>query len=122
MVRKYTTVVNPRGGALLRERVASRSTWRQSFAQAVPVGVCWDGTAEQFYPFYEAVARALKSLDPTIQVGGPAAVLAGTPGPWHRSFQRDDRRHVIWHFSDPGILFGDHEILRVQDIQPAVHQ
>jgi hypothetical protein len=43
------------------------------------VGICWDGTAEQFYPFYAAIASALKSLDPTIQVGGPAAVLAGTP-------------------------------------------
>ena len=57
------------------------------------VGVCWDGTAEQFYPFYEALARALKSLDPTIQVGGPAAVLAGTPGPWREGLLQYIKDH-----------------------------
>jgi hypothetical protein len=31
----------------------------------------FDGTPEQFYTMYDAVARAIKSVDPSLQVGGP---------------------------------------------------
>ena len=37
-----------------------------------PGNIFWTGTAEQFYLLYEKTARALKSVDPTLKVGGDA--------------------------------------------------
>lgn len=37
-----------------------------------PGEVFWTGTPEQFYQLYEKTARALKSVDPELKVGGPA--------------------------------------------------
>jgi hypothetical protein len=35
-----------------------------------PDGLFWSGTPQQFYSLYEKTARALKSVDPTLKVGG----------------------------------------------------
>ncbi len=50
-----------------------------------PDGLFWSGTPEQFYQLYEKTARALKSVDPSMKVGGvgladPAHVLAFRDG------------------------------------------
>ena len=50
-----------------------------------PDGLFWSGAPEQFYQLYEKTARALKSADPTVKVGGaaladPAHVLAFREG------------------------------------------
>lgn len=37
-----------------------------------PGPIFWTGTPEQFYQLYEKTARALKSVDPNLKVGGPA--------------------------------------------------
>lgn len=37
-----------------------------------PGAIFWTGTPEQFYQLYEKTARALKSVDPELKVGGPA--------------------------------------------------
>lgn len=37
------------------------------------VFVFWAGTKEEYYHMYEVTARAIKAIDPKIQVGGPAA-------------------------------------------------
>jgi xylan 1,4-beta-xylosidase len=42
----------------------------------------WGGTAEQFYSLYEKTARALKSVDPTLKVGGDGKAIANDPGPY----------------------------------------
>lgn len=34
---------------------------------------CWTGTQEQYYRLYEVAAKAIKSLDPSLKVGGPTA-------------------------------------------------
>ncbi|MDQ6420027.1 helix-turn-helix domain-containing protein [Paenibacillus sp. LHD-117] len=35
-------------------------------------GVCWAGTKEEYFTFYEETARAIKSVDERLKVGGPA--------------------------------------------------
>jgi len=37
-----------------------------------PGDIFWTGTPEQFYQLYEKTARALKSVDPELKIGGPA--------------------------------------------------
>lgn len=46
----------------------------------------WGGTPQQFYSLYEKTARALKSLDPTLQVGGVAKALPYDDGPYREGF------------------------------------
>src|SRR5262245_2096522 len=43
-----------------------QASWFPGFAQPF-----WIGTPEQYYGLYEKVARALKSVDPAMKVGGP---------------------------------------------------
>jgi AcrB/AcrD/AcrF family len=53
----------------------------------------------------------------------PLVIATGrgdAPGSRNGGLQRYDRRHVVRHFSDPGLLLGDYEILRAQAVQPAV--
>ena len=38
---------------------------------------CWGGTMEQFYEFYEIVAKHLKACFPQLKIGGPAFVGSG---------------------------------------------
>ena len=49
-----------------------------------PGPIFWTGTPEQFYQLYEKTARALKSVDPELKVGGPAIA-----DPAHVSEYRD---------------------------------
>jgi xylan 1,4-beta-xylosidase len=46
----------------------------------------WTGTPEQFYSLYEKTARALKSVDPTVKVGGDAKALPMEDGPYRDGF------------------------------------
>ncbi len=47
-----------------------------------PEALFWFGTPEQFYSLYEKTARALKSVDPTLKVGGDAVAIASNDGPY----------------------------------------
>jgi xylan 1,4-beta-xylosidase len=47
-----------------------------------PDGFFWSGTPEQFYSLYEKTARALKSVDPALKVGGDAIAFAYNDGPF----------------------------------------
>ena len=42
----------------------------------------WTGTPEQFYSLYDKTARALKSVDPALKVGGDAKALPMDDGPY----------------------------------------
>jgi len=46
----------------------------------------WTGTAEQFYSLYEKTARALKSVDPSLKVGGDAKAIPMDDGPYREGF------------------------------------
>jgi hypothetical protein len=46
----------------------------------------WSGTPEQFYSLYEKTALALKSVDPSLQVGGDAKALPMDHGPYREGF------------------------------------
>jgi len=51
-----------------------------------PEALFWSGTPEQFYSLYEKTARALKSVDPELKVGGDAAAFGYNPGPYREGF------------------------------------
>jgi xylan 1,4-beta-xylosidase len=51
-----------------------------------PEALFWFGSPEQFYSLYEKTARALKSLDPTLKVGGDAKAIASDDGPYREAF------------------------------------
>jgi len=51
-----------------------------------PEALFWSGTPEQFYSLYEKTARALKSLDPSLKVGGDARAIASDDGPYREGF------------------------------------
>jgi xylan 1,4-beta-xylosidase len=51
-----------------------------------PEALFWTGTPEQFYSLYEKTARALKSVDPTLKVGGDAKAIASDDGPYREGF------------------------------------
>jgi hypothetical protein len=46
----------------------------------------WTGTPEQFYLLYEKTARALKSVDPALKVGGDAKALPMDDGAYREGF------------------------------------
>lgn len=46
----------------------------------------WSGTPEQFYSLYEKTAGALKSLDPSLKVGGDAKAIPTNPDAWREGF------------------------------------
>ena len=46
----------------------------------------WSGTPAGFYQLYEKVARALKSFDPSLKVGGPAIAAPFIGGPYREGF------------------------------------
>lgn len=71
------------------------------------IGIFWNATPEQFYTLYEKTARALKSLDPSLQVGGDALALAVSEGPYREGFLEYCAAHKLpldfysWHiYSD----------------------
>lgn len=49
-------------------------------------GVCWAGTKEQYFAFYESTARAIKSVSAELRVGGPAL---GYGSLWNDSWAAD---------------------------------
>ncbi len=51
-----------------------------------PEALFWGGTPEQFYSFYEKTARALKSVDPALKVGGDAIAFSYDPSPYREGF------------------------------------
>jgi xylan 1,4-beta-xylosidase len=73
--------------------------------------VFWKGTPDSFYRLYDTVARKLKSIDPTLKVGGPAIVGSL---PFLRGFLLYCQQHrtpidfVSWHMytQDP------HQVVR----------
>jgi hypothetical protein len=65
--------------------------------------IFWSGTPEQFYSLYEKTARALKSVDPDLKVGGNAVAMASTNGPYREGFIDYCSEHSVpldfysWH-------------------------
>ena len=63
----------------------------------------WSGTPEQFYSLYEKTALALKSVDPTLKVGGDARALPYDDGAWREGFFDYCAKHKVpldfysWH-------------------------
>jgi xylan 1,4-beta-xylosidase len=51
-----------------------------------PDGLFWAGTPEQFYSLYAKTALALKSVDPTLKVGGDGKAFAYDDGPYREGF------------------------------------
>jgi xylan 1,4-beta-xylosidase len=51
-----------------------------------PEALFWSGTPEQFYSLYEKTARALKSVDPALKVGGDAKAFPYDDGPFREGF------------------------------------
>ena len=51
-----------------------------------PEALFWSGTPQQFYSLYEKTARALKSVDPTLKVGGAAKAFPSDDGGYRESF------------------------------------
>ena len=63
----------------------------------------WSATPEQFYSLYEKTARALKSADPSLRVGGNAKALPMDDGPYREGFLDYCATHKVpldfysWH-------------------------
>ena len=51
-----------------------------------PDGLFWSGTPEQFYSLYEKTARALKSVDPMLKVGGDGKAFPYDDGGYREGF------------------------------------
>jgi xylan 1,4-beta-xylosidase len=68
-----------------------------------PEALFWGGTPEQFYSLYEKTARALKSVDPALKVGGDAIAFSYNPGPYREGFMDYCVAHQVpldfysWH-------------------------
>jgi hypothetical protein len=76
--------------------------WNEPDVQGGP-WVFWNGTPEQYYRLYEITAKAIKSYDPSLKVGGPA-LTTGTPLLFLEGFLEYCRNHkvpldfVSWHW------------------------
>jgi len=63
----------------------------------------WTGTPEQFYSLYGKTARALKSVDPSLKVGGDAKAIPMDDGPYREGFLDYCAAHKVpldfysWH-------------------------
>ena len=68
-----------------------------------PGEIFWTGTPEQFYQLYEKTARALKSVDPEMKVGGPAIADPAHVSPWREGLLDYCTAHKVpfdfysWH-------------------------
>ena len=51
-----------------------------------PEALFWSGTLQQFYSLYEKTARALKSVDSTLKIGGVAKAFPSDDGGYRESF------------------------------------
>ena len=65
--------------------------------------IFWSGTPEQFYSLFEKTARALKSVDPALKVGGDAKAFPYDGGPYLEGFSDYCAAHKLplgfysWH-------------------------
>lgn len=68
-----------------------------------PDGSFWSSSPDQFYRLYEMTARALKSVDPTLKVGGVGLADATRSGPFREGFLDYCAAHQVpldfysWH-------------------------
>ncbi|MET7641387.1 glycoside hydrolase [Streptomyces sp. NPDC005438] len=74
LVRAVTVHLRERYGA---DEVA---TWEFEVWNEANLEVFWNGTREDYLRMYEVAARAVKSVDPRIRVGGPSSAAAGWVG------------------------------------------
>ena len=51
-----------------------------------PEALFWSGTPDQFYSLYEKTALALKSVDPSLKIGGDAKAIASNPDAYREGF------------------------------------
>jgi hypothetical protein len=51
-----------------------------------PDGLFWSGTPQQFYSLYEKTARVLKSVDPTLRIGGDGKAFPSDDGGYREGF------------------------------------
>jgi len=82
-----------------------------------PDGRFWDGTPQQFYTMYETVARFLKELDPTLQVGGPAITGGSVSNPQRTAYSKEFLRFCREH-NVPLDFFSWHCYARSIDFDP----
>jgi len=89
--------------------------WANGFHQAIRYWefwnepeIFWSGTPEQFYSLYDKTARALKSVDPSLKVGGDAKAFSSDDGPYREGFieycaaQKLPLDFYSWHtYADP---------------------
>ena len=74
------------------------ASWFPGFAQPF-----WTGTPQQYYALYEKVARALKSLDPAMKVGGPGLAAGNLPSAYREGLLDYCAAHKVpldfysWH-------------------------
>lgn len=66
----------------LRERYGADevATWEFEVWNEANLEVFWNGTQDDYHRLYEVAARAVKSVDPRIRVGGPSSAAAGWVG------------------------------------------
>ena len=68
----------------------------------------WSGTPDQFYSLYEKTAKALKSVDASLKVGGDAKAISTNPDPWREGFLDYCAAHKLpldfysWHVYTDG--------------------
>ena len=74
LVRDLTVHLRERYGA---DEVA---TWEFEVWNEANLEVFWNGTQEDYHRLYEVAARAVKSVDERIPVGGPSSAAAGWVG------------------------------------------
>ncbi|MCO8269686.1 xylan 1,4-beta-xylosidase [Actinoplanes sp. TRM 88003] len=72
LIRAFTAHVVERYGL---DEVRSR-WWFEVWNEA-NLSVFWSGTAEEYWQLYEVTARAVRSVDPGLRVGGPATAAVG---------------------------------------------
>ncbi len=80
----------------------AKTAWDLSFIRPF-----WSGTPEEFYRLYEATARALKSYDASLKVGGCAQAAGGHRGAYRENFleycaqRRVPLDFFSWHHYHP---------------------
>lgn len=68
-----------------------------------PGPIFWNSTPERFYQLYEKTARALKSMDPDLKVGGPGLAESSQVSPYREGLIDYCRNHKVpldfysWH-------------------------
>ena len=75
LVRDLTAHLTERYG---RDEVVSR--WAFEVWNEPNLEVFWSGTPEEYFRLYDVSARAVKSVDPELRIGGPSSAAAGWIG------------------------------------------